>query len=98
MLNLTRLHLGIAHESQFQGLGIISLICTCFSAFFFFVFPIGSGTDPRGRPSEGRRVEESLCPLRLGDPPPEIWVSMSQRTERWPSRLVATAAEDRLSA
>ncbi len=24
MLNLTRLHLGIAHESQFQGLGIIS--------------------------------------------------------------------------
>jgi len=22
MLNLTRLHLGIAHESQFQGLGI----------------------------------------------------------------------------
>ena len=23
MLNLTRLHLGIAHESQFQGLGII---------------------------------------------------------------------------
>src|ERR1700747_3318017 len=26
MLNLTRLHLGIAHESQFQGLGI-SKIC-----------------------------------------------------------------------
>ena len=25
MLNLTRLHLGIAHESQFQGLGIILL-------------------------------------------------------------------------
>src|SRR6516162_11523019 len=25
MLNLTRLHLGIAHESQFQGLGIRSL-------------------------------------------------------------------------
>src|SRR6516164_2482418 len=24
MLNLTRLHLGIAHESQFQGLGISS--------------------------------------------------------------------------
>src|SRR6266404_7417032 len=24
MLNLTRLHLGIAHESQFQGLGITS--------------------------------------------------------------------------
>jgi hypothetical protein len=24
MLNLTRLHLGIAHESQFQGLGIIT--------------------------------------------------------------------------
>jgi hypothetical protein len=24
MLNLTRLHLGIAHESQFQGLGIRS--------------------------------------------------------------------------
>jgi hypothetical protein len=23
MLNLTRLHLGIAHESQFQGLGIM---------------------------------------------------------------------------
>jgi hypothetical protein len=23
-LNLTRLHLGIAHESQFQGLGIIT--------------------------------------------------------------------------
>jgi ATP-dependent DNA ligase len=26
MLNLTRLHLGIAHESQFQGPGIIPLI------------------------------------------------------------------------
>ena len=26
MLNLTRLHLGIAHESQFQGLGIRELI------------------------------------------------------------------------
>src|SRR5262245_51840397 len=26
MLNLTRLHLGIAHESQFQGLGIRSFI------------------------------------------------------------------------
>jgi len=25
MLNLTRLHLGIAHESQFQGLGINGL-------------------------------------------------------------------------
>ena len=25
MLNLTRLHLGIAHESQFQGLGIIGI-------------------------------------------------------------------------
>ena len=25
MLNLTRLHLGIAHESQFQGLGIKSV-------------------------------------------------------------------------
>jgi len=25
MLNLTRLHLGIAHESQFQGLGIIGV-------------------------------------------------------------------------
>ena len=25
MLNLTRLHLGIAHESQFQGLGISHL-------------------------------------------------------------------------
>src|SRR5262249_2267955 len=25
MLNLTRLHLGIAHESQFQGLGISDL-------------------------------------------------------------------------
>jgi len=24
MLNLTRLHLGIAHESQFQGLGIMA--------------------------------------------------------------------------
>jgi hypothetical protein len=31
MLNLTRLHLGIAHESQFQGLGISGtalFICT----------------------------------------------------------------------
>src|SRR5262245_51577166 len=26
MLNLTRLHLGIAHESQFQGLGITCLL------------------------------------------------------------------------
>jgi hypothetical protein len=26
MLNLTRLHLGIAHESQFQGLGISALL------------------------------------------------------------------------
>ena len=26
MLNLTRLHLGIAHESQFQGLGISELM------------------------------------------------------------------------
>jgi hypothetical protein len=28
MLNLTRLHLGIAHESQFQGLGIIRSFIT----------------------------------------------------------------------
>ena len=28
MLNLTRLHLGIAHESQFQGLGITLLAST----------------------------------------------------------------------
>jgi hypothetical protein len=28
MLNLTRLHLGIAHESQFQGLGISQDILT----------------------------------------------------------------------
>src|SRR5262245_63572876 len=27
MLNLTRLHLGIAHESQFQGLGITRFAC-----------------------------------------------------------------------
>jgi len=30
-------------------------------------------------------------------PPPEIWVSMSQRSERRPSRLVAAAEEDCLS-
>src|SRR5262249_20133441 len=28
MLNLTRLHLGIAHESQFQGLGISARSCS----------------------------------------------------------------------
>jgi hypothetical protein len=29
MLNLTRLHLGIAHESQFQGLGITDELRLC---------------------------------------------------------------------
>src|SRR5207342_2845937 len=44
MLNLTRLHLGIAHESQFQGLGIRPGSCRCgyhassSSAFFSTVF------------------------------------------------------------
>ena len=39
MLNLTRLHLGIAHESQFQGLGITRLISSIFVE-----------TSPGGRP------------------------------------------------
>jgi len=29
MLKLTRLHLGIAHESQFQGLGISLFLSVC---------------------------------------------------------------------
>ena len=32
MLNLTRLHLGIAHESQFQGLGISPALITLMRA------------------------------------------------------------------
>src|SRR5260221_4012441 len=50
MLNLTRLHLGIAHESQFQGLGIRSVarlkwrtreLLTCFAAAIRFLPFIG---------------------------------------------------------
>jgi len=41
MLNLTRLHLGIAHESQFQGLGISAGVTTGLLGVFASTVRIG---------------------------------------------------------
>jgi predicted methyltransferase len=45
MLNLTRLHLGIAHESQFQGLGISGMLVIA---------------DHSAKPGDGTSVGKSL--------------------------------------
>src|SRR5262249_7366869 len=71
MLNLTRLHLGIAHESQFQGLGIRG----------------GDGGDvvhgetSAGRQEEGRR-EITRSPGQCGR---GGWLGL--RSSRWLSAL-----------
>jgi len=62
-LNLTRLHLGIAHESQFQGLGIRLTSAsglTCGVRWFSPPFDLVQAAQDQGEPV-GFQVDYERC-------------------------------------